>query len=118
MQWGVSECNEAFDQTCDLLLLLLLLLGAGTETRKYGAGLDDDAGSCFFWRRRAIRRTYRYCNTQLALRVALVDAAGGWDVSVIAANGDTNVAIASDQIIRRVKSDPAHARHQSLDPRM
>lgn len=89
-----------------LLLLLLFVFGAGVDSRKHGTGLDDDAGSRFLGRL-SIRRTHGDCNAQFAMSLALVHAAGGWDIPVVAANRYPNMAICTHQVVGGVECDPA-----------
>ena len=85
--------------------MLLLLFGARVGSRKCGAGLDDDAGSRRF-RRRSVRGAHRHRNAQFAMGLALVHAARGRDVRVVAANGHANMAVCPDKVVRRAMQTP------------
>jgi|SRR5271156_1882247 len=89
-----------------LLLLLLFVLRAQTHARNHRPRLDHHARTCLF-RRGSIRRAYRHRDTKLAFCLAFVNAAGGRDVRVVASYRYTNVAIATDQIVRGVKRSPS-----------
>ena len=99
-----------------LLLLLLLLVGSYRWTaHQRGARANYEGRGCGLgWC--GCRRGYGDGYTEFALGFAFVDAARWRDVGVVAADGDANVAIAADQIVRRIERDPAQARDQRFDP--
>ena len=57
-------------------------------------------------------------DAELALGAAAVDAVGGRDVGVIAADGGADVAIAGDEVVGGIETDPAEFGEEGLDPGM
>ena len=55
-------------------------------------------------------------DAELALGAAAVDAVGGGNVGVVAADGGANVAVAGDEIVGGVEANPAELGQKCLDP--
>ena len=96
-------------------MLLLFLLGAGGDASKYGTGLDDDAGRGWFGRQ-GVGWTDGDGDTEGALGLAFINAAGRRDVGVVAANGDADVAITADEVVGGIEGGPTEARDKGFDP--
>lgn len=110
---------DGIDRGAGSLLLLLLLFadggGGGVVLGEGGGGVvafpvvleGEDEGVGGF---------DLDLDAEFGFGVAAEGSAGGRDVGVVAADGDADVPVSDDEVVRGVESDPSEAWEEGLDP--